>query len=287
MKSFLKHQWALLPVLLLATACGTSRHAMAPAGKTAAETSAAAAAAAYERKVLANAQTVECLTAKLGNIKLNGKGIPLGSGELRMKRGDVVQLIVSVPLLGEVGRMEFTADGLLVVDRMHKEYVRVPYERVPFLQAAGLDFSSLEALFWNEIFVPGQAALRSATGLFSLSESGDHTLLSLKSAPKLNYYFLTVTEDGRLDRTNITAKTAADPTEFTWRYSRFDRFKGHPFPGAMQLDVTGIKHPVSLGFDLSSLGSNDNWTTRTTVPSKYRERSIDDVLGQLGRLTGQ
>lgn len=287
MRIFTLRLAAVLTALWLAAACSTSRRAVAPAGQTEAAKTAAEAAAAYESKVLANAQTVACLTAKLSNIKLNGKSIPLGSGELRMKRGDVVQLLVSVPLLGEVGRMEFTGDGLLVVDRMHKEYVRVPYERVPFLQAAGLDFSSLEALFWNELFIPGQAALRKASGLFSLSESGDHTLLSLKSAPKLNYYFLTVTADGRLDRTNITAKTSTDPAEFTWRYSRFDRFKGRLFPGSMQLDVTGIKRPVSLGFDLSGLSGNDHWATRTTVPAKYRERSIDDVLTQLGRLTGQ
>ena len=80
------------------------------------------------------------------------------TGNLRMKRGDVIQLSMTYPLVGEVCRMEFTASEVLVVDRINVRYVRASYGQIDFLRSANLDYNALESIFWNEIFYPGASA---------------------------------------------------------------------------------------------------------------------------------
>ena len=279
--------WCFSFVLFVLASCGTSRQVQKDGKTDLAGLSSEHAAMEYKQKVIENAQTATCLTAKLSDIKFKGKSIPLGSGELRMKRDDVIQLLVTVPFLGEVGRMEFTPTEVLVVNRIDKEYVRVPYSDVDFLKSAELNFQSLQSLFWNELFIPGQERVdKSGLRNFSLSSSGDHTLLSLKSAPKLDYFFLTITKDGVIDRTSVSPKTLSNPTEFVWKYSNFSSFKGHLFPGQMELSVTGLKKNFALGFSLGSLSTNSSWKTRTEIPSKYTQRTVDDVLKKFSGLSG-
>lgn len=287
-KTFTLRAAVLVPgLLLLLASCGTSRQVQ-KSESGAAPASAANAVAAYAQKVIDNAATAETLTAKLGDIKFNGKGIPFGSGELRMKRGDVIQLIISVPFMGEVGRMQFTADEVLVVNRIDKEYVRVSYADIDFLKSANLDFNSLQALFWNELFVPGSARLTSGGSAksFSISASGDHTLLSLKTAPRLDYFFLTRTKDGVIDRTSISPKAIDNNTELIWKYGNFTTFKGHPFPGQMSLSLKGLKQDFALDFSLSGLSADASWSTRTTLSEKYKQRSVNDILRKFSNISG-
>ena len=77
-------------------------------------------------------------------------------GSLHMRRDKVIRLQLFIPLLGsEVGRLEFTPDYVLVIDRMHKEYIKGDYNQLDFLRDNGLNFYSLQALFWNQLFLPG------------------------------------------------------------------------------------------------------------------------------------
>ena len=279
--------WSFSFALLVLASCGTSRQAQQGGVTDLTELSSERAVMEYKQKVVENAQTATCLTAKLSDIKFNGKGIPLGSGELRMKRDEVIQLMVVVPFLGEVGRMEFTPTEVLVVNRKEKEYVRVSYSDVDFLKNAELNFQSLQSLFWNELFIPGQERVdKSGLRNFSISSSGDHTLLSLKSAPKLDYFFLTRTKDGVIDRTSVSPKTLSDPTEFVWKYSDFSSFNGHLFPGQMDLSITGLKKKFALSFSLGSLSTNSSWKTRTEIPAKYTQRTVDDVLKRFSSFSG-
>ena len=144
-----------IKLLLLATvvvcfaACGTSRKATKGSG-TENSGKAEATAEAYKEKVVSNFQTAQYLTARATiSLKAGTKDISVG-GSLKMKRNDVIQL--SLTFLGiEVGRMEFTTTDVLIIDKINKQYVRAPYSQASFLESAGLDFYSLQSLFWNEI----------------------------------------------------------------------------------------------------------------------------------------
>ena len=211
---------------------------------------------------------------------LNAGGSSLSAGgTLRMKRDDVVQL--SLTFLGlEVGRLEFTPDGVLIVDRMNKQYVRAAYTDVSFLRQAGLDFYTLQALFWNELFVPGQRRADAAAGRFRISASGDHTLLSLTDAPGLDYSFLAQTATGCVDRVYVTPRDGQDG-QFTWTYADFTAVGGKPFPTTMTCAVTGTGKDVGFTLRLSRIGNDSGWPTRTEVSDKYTRRDADEILRRL------
>ena len=69
---------------------------------------------------------------------------------------DVIHLSLVAMWFMEVVRLLFTPKYLMFVNRMGREYVKVDYADVPYLQQAGVDFYTLQALFWNDVFVPGQ-----------------------------------------------------------------------------------------------------------------------------------
>jgi len=214
----------LLASLCLLTACKSTKNLQKTAVPSEISTT-----AAYTKKVLAASTSAQFLTAKTNlDITTGGKTLSCG-GSLKMKRDDVIQL--SLTVLGfEVGRMECTPDGVLIVDRVNKQYVRATYSQVSFFAQAGLDFYTLQSLFWNELFVPGSRNAAAAAGRFKLSESGTHTLLSLTDAPKLEYDFLTRTADARIDRVSVFSKNRAEKGLFEWIYGEFAKAAVGHFP---------------------------------------------------------
>lgn len=237
---------------------------------------------AYKERVLANKQVATAVTAKIrAKVSAGDRDVSLG-GSLKMLRDDVIQ--IQLTFLGfEVGRLEFTVDDVLVIDRVNKQYARVPYTMVDFLQTADLDFYALQSLLWNELFVPGSRDVSRELSQFSVASSGEHTLLSLRSAPELEYAFLTQTETALLDRTIINSKDRAVTDNLVCIYSDFKELDGHQFPGQVSLRFQSDE-TYTLDLELSNLNNKDDWQRRTKVSSKY---SLMDVNRFLERLTDQ
>ena len=111
---------------------------------------------AYLGKVTANAQNVKNLVASIDfNLKSGSKNVSV-DGKLSMRKDEVIRIQLSPMGLMEVGRMEFSKDSVLIIDRIHKQYLKSSYDQVSFLRNNGIDFQSLQALFWNQLFVPGE-----------------------------------------------------------------------------------------------------------------------------------
>lgn len=268
----------ILPLAaLLLSACHTTKNIQNTTEHTKAIDNAEA---AYKRKVVQNAQTANYLTSRVKvNINAAGKNISC-NGRLNMKRNDVIQL--SLSFLGfEVGRLEFTPQNVLLIDRVNKQYCRGNYNEVRFLQQANLDFYSLQAIFWNEIFVPGQHNANNSLNRFHLSSAGDHTLLSLPDAPKLDYQFLTQTSTALLDRITVQNKQAGQKGQLVCKYAAFTNVGGKPFPKSITLNITGLGKDAQLDIELTGPNNNSDWETRTTVKDTYKQRSADDILGRL------
>lgn len=85
------------------------------------------------------------------DLKMNGKSVAT-SGSLKMRWNDVIQISLVDPILGiaEVGRMEFSKDDVLVIDRFNKQYVRETYSSLSELAKTDLSFAYIQALFWSE-----------------------------------------------------------------------------------------------------------------------------------------
>lgn len=277
-------------VALTLTACRSSKSAVkAPDTNTSASTKTThitnnTAALASVQKVAAMHLSRQGVTAstKVRLSGVGGKDLSV-NGKLQMKRNDVIRL--SLRFLGmEVGLMEFTPNDVLVVDRMNKQFVRAKYGEVSFLRQAGLDFYALQSLFWNELFIPGQHTL-SAEGLgrFELVQKAGLNVLTPKNTPKLAYHFYADPQANTIQRLQVRSNNAAEKGEFAFNYDGFELFGGRPFPTQMRMAVTGTgKKDITLALSLSSLKADASFDTRTTVSAKYTQRSVQQVLGQLG-----
>lgn len=284
----MKHLTSILLILTLTlTACTSTRKMSGggsgnpgsgkPAEANRQEAKASAKTTAYVSRVAGQTLRKNWVTAS-AKVGITGFGQDLTvSGQLKMKRDDVIRL--SLRFLGmEVGLMEFTPTDVLLVDRAHKQYVRAPYSEVGFLTDARLDFYALQALFWNELFVPGSRQPAHEAGRFKAVEADGYSVIMLDDTPRLDYLFYTRADRALIERVSVKERRGTGKTEFNWTYGNFRTFGGRPFPTEMLMRVTGAGKNLALSLRLSSLGDDSGWNTRTTVSSKYTRRTVDEVL---------
>ena len=109
-----------------------------------------------------NAQTGRFLTSKVKfSMEVGPQKLTL-TGNLKMRRQDVIRLQLMAFGFVEAGRIELTKEYVLIMDRINKQYIKVPWISVDFLRNSGINFNTIQSLFWNELFVPEEVGLQLA-----------------------------------------------------------------------------------------------------------------------------
>lgn len=232
----------------------------------------------YVESVISHAGGWDAMTAKMAlAIDWEGKGTTKVNGALRIKKGEVIQLSIA-PLLGiEVARAEISPDGVLVIDRMNKRYVEVSFAEVKALANADLDFHTLQALFLNELFLPGKDDLTSRDASSFRVELGlDGVTLDVKKAKRFSYRFLTQAPEALLKESCIGLMNT--PYRLKWEYAGFRPLDAKLFPSEMQVSFLGTKKPVKASFALSRLSTNADWDAHTEVSKRYEKVELEDIL---------
>ena len=210
---------------------------------------------------------------------VNGKSLST-NGTLKMRKDDVIQLSLVDPVLGmmELGRLEFTPTKVLLVDRMNKQYIDVPYSELDFLKKANVDFNSLQSLFWNEVFEPGNPSPKASSFKY---RSTDNSLVSMNYTDKmLAYSFETERATGELRKSTIIS-TDRGNYQLEFDYSDFTDFEKGRFPKNLVLTFSDGIQQMSLSFNLGSIRNSSEWVTRTTVSSKYKKADVETIFKKL------
>lgn len=283
-KRFLTLTAAAVVVAMSTVSCRTQTAVQKDNGQIATGKSAAEATEVLQR-VVSNAQDVQFITSKIKfKATLGDKEVSLG-GNLRMKRDDVIRLQLTAFGLIEAGRMEFTKDYVLVMDRINKQYIKAEYKDVDFLNQSGLNFYSLQALFWNELFLPnhtrvGKESLKS----YNTSINGTSATIGLDNG-NMHYKWAANSSDGCI--TDFSGSYSAVGTSrigVDWNYGSFKKLKEKQFPTSNKITVTTSKKPVSIDLQLTNPNNDSDWETRTEIGSKYKKVSLDDILRRLSSL---
>lgn len=236
----------------------------------------------YWENVLSNCGGVEreALTAKMSlALDVSGKTNKV-NGTMRIKKGEVIQLSIA-PLLGiEIARAEISPYGVLVIDRMNKRYVRVTFTELQELTNAQLDFHTLQALFLNEIFLPGKKDLTSRDLLaFDIELVGRDVRLDVRKTKRFAYTFLMQGTEALLKESLVGLKDAN--YALSWKYENFRSLGQKQFPNTMILSFMGLKKPMNATFSLSRLTANSNWESYTKVSDKYEQVKLEDLIKRL------
>lgn len=218
------------------------------------------------------------------NVKMGSKDITV-PGSLHMRRNEVIRLQLFIPLLGtEVARLEFTPNGVLIIDRMHKEYIEGDYTQLDFLKKNGLNFYSLQALFWNQLLVPGETSVTDKD-LTRFEVGSGQQNVKLENG-NMTYNWTTQPQTGQIVMTNVAYASAKNgASSLLWQYSDFKPMGTKYFPARQefQFSTTATKQMKTVKVILSMDDPKDkaDWDAKTTVSSRYKKVEAADVLGKL------
>lgn len=245
----------------------------------------------YMRRVYDNAVYTQNIVSNIDfSIDTGSKDISVG-GSLHMRKDDVIRIQLTAFGLMEVGRLEFTKDYVMIVDRIHKEYIKADYNKVSFLQRNVLNFYSLQALFWNMLFMPGTKKVTDdmlKQFALNLQSSSAMVPVNLKQG-NMSYVWQTESKTGQIKQTEITyADKSSGTTKIICKYDDFKPVGTKMFPHMLTLNgktqATQKPRDVKVGIKLKGVKMDKDWETRTTLSGKYKAVSVEEVLEKITSL---
>ena len=301
----------LVAAAALLGACASKRAAVtlpAKGGKPVVTTAQEAAPSVFLAQVLDNQVYAQNIVGNMSfNLKAGGKDITV-PGSVHMRKNKVIRLQLFVPILGtEVGRLEFTPSYVLVIDRLHKEYIKADYTQVDFLQRNGITFYSLQALFWNQLFAPGRQTVADRDlSLFTLSgpaasagsltadasadaqaaKASVHTQTVKTSAGHMSYQWNADAQTGRILSARVVYAAAGHgQSTLDWSYADFRPVGVKQFPArqTFRFTTTATKQQQSaqVSIKMNDVKTTEKWDAETVVSSKYKKVEAADVLQKL------
>ena len=230
-------------------------------------------------KVLENKQTAKFITSKVKfQVQVGSQDMTL-TGNLKMKRNDVIRLQLMAFGFVEAARLEFTKDYVLIMDRINKQYLKAQYEQLDFLRQSGINFYTLQALFWNELFQPGENEITpELMNKFQTSEEAGDIIISMEK-DKLSYRWLAENVGGLLHMSNIAYNDKyRGKSQLNWDYTEYKELGTKKFPTRNAVVFSTPKSEVKINITLNYIGNEEDWETRTAVSAKYKEVTVDDIL---------
>jgi outer membrane biogenesis lipoprotein LolB len=114
---------------------------------------------AFFASVLDRSFRFDTFSARL-NLDFSGMKYEFSSKvQLKMIRNDRLQISIQ-PFLGiEAFRIEIADDSIKILDRMNKRFVADSYQHLKRDMDIDFNFQNLQALFTNQLFIPGQNQL--------------------------------------------------------------------------------------------------------------------------------
>ena len=138
----------------------------------------------------------------------------------------------------------------------------------------------LQALFWNELFQPGEARLTDKKlKKFSTKAGVDNEIIVSMDDENLSYRWLTEQSTARINMANVRyADHLRGNYQLNWDYSDFKQTNRKMFPMHHKVSVTTPDKEVKLDMILNYVGNDEDWEPRTVLSGKYRQMPVDEIL---------
>lgn len=233
----------------------------------------------FLQKVSENSQDQKFITSKIKfQVQVGPQDLTL-TGNLKMKRDDVIRLQLMAFGFVEAGRLEFTKDYVLIMDRINKQYLKTSYESLAFLRNSGINFYTLQSLFWNELFQPGTDKLTEEQLDSYLTNMTTNDVVISYEKDKLSYRWLADKPNALIKMANVMYKDKyRGMTQLNWDYEDFEVVGKKQFPKNNKVVFTTPTKEVKINMTLNYIGNESDWETRTEVSGRYKEVLVDEIL---------
>ena len=280
----MKPQFFIISAALSAIfiACGTQQQATTN-GKgtqthTTADNSKRKAELTFVEKVSDNAVYTKNISSKINfNLKKGERDISV-DGQIHMRRDEVIRIQLAPLGLVEVGRIEMTPQYVLILIRPTKEYIKATYNEIDFLRRNGLNFYSLQALFWNQLFMPGtQRVSQQMLEQFAAELTNAENNVPVKL-------------EGRITQTDAVYQSGTNgQSSLQWKYSNFTAVGTKQYPQNHSFTLTasdemGKKTSFSVALKMKKIDTNGDFETNTSVSSKYKQITVEQAIKRLTSL---
>ena len=272
--------FAMMAMLLAVVAsCGSHRKAVKETPTAVVNAADTLKMRAFLQQVTDNAQHARFITSKVKfSVEVGARQMTL-TGNLKMKRDDVIRLQLMAFGFVEAGRLEFTKEYVLIMDRINKLYLKVPYMQIDFLRNSNIDFYVLQSLFWNELFQPGKMKVTDELLKNYKTEVGTDDTVVFMEDGKLSYRWLAENGTARVKMANIMYNDKYRGNyQLNWDYEDFQANNRKYFPMEHKISFTTPEKEIKLGMIFNYMGSEENWETRTEVSGKYRQVTVEEIL---------
>lgn len=197
--------------------------------------------------------------------------------DLKMVKDSAFQLSVQ-PFLGvEVFRIELTLDSIKIVDRMNRRYVAENYASLKGQTPVEFNFYNLQALFINQLFLPGQQRISPKQyNKFKLEQEGAMAEIKTKDSMGLLYTFRA---DGEEKLLSTFVTDAASQYALQWIYADFKAVGKQIFP--MLMDVQVLTDGISKGGIVINWGriqTDASLNMDFSIPSRYKRITFVQIL---------
>jgi len=198
-------------------------------------------------------------------------------GQLRIIKDNRLQLSIQ-PMLGiEAIRAELTPDSIKIVNRLNKWYMVDAFDNLKGNTAIDFNFSNLQSLFTNRLFLPGETGLTAEQfNFFRWEQTQTGYILRTNDRTGFQYAFSSDANE-KLYATEI--KDADALFSLQCDYLNFRAVDRQFFP--MQLNIrlnTESNAQYSLSLQFSQIEIDAPLSLSFPVPTNYRQVSFQQML---------
>ncbi len=203
--------------------------------------------------------------------------------QLKILRNDRLQISVQ-PVLGiEAFRAELTPDSIKIVDRLNRRVLLETFDKIQEVAQIDFDFYKLQALFTNQLFLPGEISLSENTfNRFRWEPTRSGYLLSTEERSGLQYSF-TADSNEKLSATEI--RDISTQLIINCMYDNFRSVDRQLFPMNIGIRLFAENKPQgSLALNFSRVEIDTPLEMNFPIPANYRRASLLEILNSIEQL---
>lgn len=220
----------------------------------------------------------ETFQAKV-NVGLSAPGKSFSvNGTFKLIRNERLQVSVQ-PFLGiEMLRAEFTNDSVKMLDRINRRYVAESIKEYRESLPVDIRFETLQALFMNQLFVPGEAAFTASDfTAFKWRTENDGLLIGRLREDQFFILNFFLNPANQLTQTQVSNRTNSHIVE--WKYDQFQPLASVTFP--MKSGITyrsGSAPQIQADLTYSRIELDKKINMQFDIPSSYKKIELTDLV---------